>query len=157
MKKILRIFFVVFIISIFLLGAYVLYDAFMAMGMIDSLEKDPSLVIVILWTLLTIPSLFFNLEKLGESRKKSTIYLYTRVGDLVFSVYLFLACILGLVSVWFLFQEEGNLYEDSRIILPIVLLVIALIVCALLFIDNFKYHKSFLKIPEEESIDDIGK
>lgn len=116
------------------------------------------MLLAVAWTLLSVPSLFFNLEKLGESGVKSKIYTFTRISDLIFSIYMIPLIVLGIIALSRYTLIEGNeKITQSEIYMPLLIMLVCLVASILLFIDNIKYHKSFKKTVEVDTIDHIGK
>ena len=159
MKKVKRIFFVFYTVGLFCFGAYTLRNFIFSGYFWERVAKDPTYLIPLGWMILSLPSLFFNLEKLGESAKKSKIYKFTRIGDLIFSICMIPLILLGLISLTYLIlNDEVNPRSPNQIYWPISIMIGCLIAHILLFIDNIKYHKSFRnRLLEKETIDDIGK
>jgi hypothetical protein len=146
-------------VGLLCLGAYILYEEIFTLNLWARIKKTPSILIPVAWTLLSLPSLFFNLEKLGESGKKSKIYKFTRIFDLIFSIYMIPLIIIGISRFIFmaLGEEGGDRLHIDDMYLPVLIMVACLVASILLFIDNIKFHKSFRHVPVEETFDDIGK
>jgi len=124
-KRILRIFLVIFLIAFFGLGSYILYEEFFNRDVFSRIEKDSSLLIPIILTLLSFPSFLFNLGKLF-SIKITHFYKWLLVLDLIFSILLFFTCILG-------FYFAITVQEVNPPLLSLILLVIIFLMSILLF------------------------
>lgn len=159
MKKLKRIFFVLYVVGLFCLGAYLVHTDLFSGYFWERVSRNPVILIVTAWTFLSLPSLFFNLEKLGESGKKSKIYNFTRISDLIFSVYMIPVIILGLIGFAYFLSEEAQGIEISpgETYWPPIIMAGCLTTSILMFIDNIQYHKSLRNVLVRESIDDIGK
>lgn len=157
MKKIKWLFFIVSSIAVFVLGAYILYEELHDNDMFWKLKQDPSLYFLVFSTILSITSLFFNLEKIAGLKNKTDLYKITRIGDMLFAIYFF---VLGILAAYTLFESisrTSNFEEQlSKRLLAIGIIVLMFFLSILLFIDNFKFHRSFKKISKGESIEDIG-
>ena len=120
-------------------------------------DKLDSLFLLIFAFLLSVLSLFFNLEKVAESGKKTNIYKITRIGDILFSmVFFFLGCLAD-HQIYKSMTSPFREYQISERLWPVFFTILIFTFSIMLFVDNIKYHKSFKNLPKAESIDDIGK
>jgi uncharacterized membrane protein len=157
MKKVKRILFVVYAIAALCFGAYILLEGFPERNVLDRIRTNPVILFPVIWTLFSLPSLFFNLEKLGESVKKSVIYRYTRIGDFLFLLVMTSFLIFASVSFTKYSLRENRVEMDIyEFLIPIAIILICMTLNILMLLDNLKFHKSFRDAAKEESIDDIG-
>lgn len=158
MLKAKRIFFVVFIISFFLLGVIILYKDLWKGDGWERLKRHWDYLIPFIWVILSIPSLFFNLEKLTGNIEKSIFYRANRVGDLLFGISTLLISLFAIISFFLFYSSEA---QNGLGLLDISwrfgLIVLVSLVSIFMIFDNVIFHRSFQKLPKDETIDDIGK
>jgi hypothetical protein len=153
MKKVKRIYFVIFLIAILVFSVKLLYTKYDDLFELNNLSDYLDLFVPLSWILFAMPSLMFNLEKLGENITKSKIYPFTRVIDLIALIYFSLWPITGFIALY----VESEQIESTGYLYLALFMSIILVTCIFMFIDNLKFHKSFRHIPKSESINDIGE
>ena len=156
MKKFKRILFCILLICFFFLGIYILLEEFSKHNLTNRIKEDPTLLIPVFLTLFSIVSLLYNINKLQKSLiLQSSIYKILRIGDVVFSISMFLFSIL---SIYFFAEslDKTTLEFNHQLLLWSVLLVF-LLFSIFLFLDNLLFHKEQEHIFKKDSIDEIGQ
>lgn len=158
MKKIKILLFIIGQLSLIGICGFLLYDNLEGKDIIYTLNRDPSLYILISICILSLISIAFNLEKFLVLRKKSMIYGFTRIGDLVFSIYFFILALITTYRINISFQQANVTDEDIEArIFAYAIIFFMYLLSIFLFIDNLMFHKTFKKLELSEYIDHIGK
>lgn len=155
MKKFKRILFCILLTCFLFLGVFILSKEFKGFNILLRIEEDYSLLIPISVTFFSIMSLLFNINKLQKQLiSQSTIYKILRIGDIVFSISLF---IFSIVCIYFFVEssDKTTLEFNYQLIIWSVLIVF-LLFSILLFLDNIFFHKEQENILKKDSIDEIG-
>lgn len=158
MKKLKILFFIVSQLAITGIASFLLYDSFKDRDILYTLDREPSLYILISICILSLISIGFNLEKILSLRKKSLLYNFTRYGDLIFSIYFFVLAVITTYRVNISLNQAEITNEDIEAkIFAYVIIFFMYVISIFLFVDNLVFHKSFKTRNLEESIDNIGK
>lgn len=158
MKKLKILFFIVSQLSIIGITSFLLYDSFKDKDILYTLDKEPSLYVLISICILSLISIGFNLEKVLSLKKKSLLYNFTRYGDLIFSIYFFLLAVITTYRINVSLSQAKVTDQDIEAkIFAYVIIFFMYTISIFLFIDNLIFHKSFKAIDIEESIEDIGR
>lgn len=157
MKKVGRIFLVLGVLAVILFAFFIFSRELKFRSFFAAIERDPMLLILVFSTLLGFFSLSFNMSKFSVQPKKK-YYRLIRIGDLSFSVYIFVLSIMGLVDMLLLYMNPLDSLRGSIASLQVIAFYGGLILLSVaLFVDNLRFHKSLLHFNQEDSIEDIGK
>lgn len=158
MKKIKILLFIIGQLALIGICGFLLYQELADNDILYTLNQQPSLYILISICMLSLISIAFNLEKLLTLRKKSMIYNFTRVGDLIFSIYFFILALITTYRINISFRQAEVTDEDIEAkIFGYAIIFFMYLLSIFLFIDNLMFHKTFKKMELSESIDHIGK
>jgi amino acid transporter len=137
------------------LGIFILIKQFKDFDILLRIKEDSSLLIPISLTFFSIMSLLFNINKLQKHLiSQSTIYEILRIGDVVFSISMF---IFSTVCIYFFVESlDKTTLEFNNKLLIWSALVVVILFSILLFLDNIFFHKEQENILKKDSIDEIG-
>lgn len=155
MKKFKRILFCILLTCFLFLGIFILIKQFKDFDILLRIKEDSSLLIPISLTFFSIMSLLFNINKLQKHLiSQSTIYEILRIGDVVFSISMF---IFSTVCIYFFVESlDKTTLEFNNKLLIWSALVVVILFSILLFLDNIFFHKEQENILKKDSIDEIG-
>ena len=158
MKIIFRVFLVILIVLIILLAFGIYMTRVARLDESEEMNVNWALWMFMGSAFLALFSLRFNILKLADNPRRKKIYKLIRVGDLIFSLYLFVfsVMVLGRIMINYI-----NLIDTNyQMIIPmgtIVMYAFFILLSIALFVDNLKFHKSLSHSNQEDSIEDIGK
>lgn len=154
----MRVFFMVGALCVVLFTIIIFSSEMRDKGLFEAIENDPTLWILVVATFLAFFSMYFNGIKFTHQPLKKKLFKLTRIGDLLFAVYLFVLNMIGFVDLIIRYIRSLNSpYNTSISTGKVVFFIVFISFSIAIFIDNLKFYKSLRNAPVGETIDDIGK
>jgi hypothetical protein len=140
-------------ITILFLSIWVLIEEFKIYTIFSKLKEDPTLLIPIGTCLSSAFSVLFGLTKILKTVEFNSIsYTFLRIGDLIFSILIFILLMSGI----YMMLDNPEIRTSEFYLISFSIIVLLSLFSMLILFDNLKYHKKQKAILKKDNIHEIG-